>query len=190
SRGFYTVAGLETGGFYTVTPTRANYVFAPVNRSFSLVADKTDAVFTGMAIGPAEANPLESPEFFVRQQYLDFLGREPEQGGLDYWSGQLRACGADRECLRQRRLDVSAAFFIAQEFQQSGLFIFNLYEGALARRPDYAEYAADRRQVVGGPHLEADKAVFAATFVERTEFTGQYPLTMSGEAYVDALLRR
>lgn len=188
--GYYVVEALETNDFYTVTPTRANYTFSPQQRSFSLVADRTDAVFTGSSIGADDANPLESPEFFVRQNYLDFLGREPEQSGLDFWSGQLRSCGIDDECIRQRRLDVSAAFFISQEFGDSGLFIYDLYEGSLGRRPDYIEYAADRRLVVGGPHLEADKAAFAAAFVERAEFRTQYPLTMNGEVYVDALLQR
>jgi len=188
--GYYVVEGLETGGFYTITPERANYVFAPQQRSFSLIADRTDAVFTAAGLGGDTGNPLESPEFFVRQQYLDFLNREPEQSGLDFWSGQLRSCGSDGECLRQRRLDVSAAFFISQEFSESGLYLYDMYEGALGRRPQYAEYAADRRQVVGGPHLEADKAAFALSFVERGEFTTQYPLTMSGEVYVDALLRQ
>jgi hypothetical protein len=188
--GYYVVEGLETGGFYTITPERANFVFAPQQRSFSLIADRTDAVFTAAGLSGDTGNPLESPEFFVRQQYLDFLNREPEQSGLDFWSGQLRACGGDGECLHQRRLDVSAAFFISQEFSESRLYLYDLYEGALGRRPQYAEYAADRRQVVGGPHLEADKAAFALSFVERGEFTTQYPLTMSGEVYVDALLRR
>jgi hypothetical protein len=188
SNGFYRVENLEAGGFYTVTPSRANFVFAPANRSFSLVGDRTDAVFTGMPINPG-SNPLESPEFFVRQQYLDFLSREPDRGGLEYWSAQLRACGNDAYCIETRRLDISAAFFIAQEFQDSGLYIYDVYEGALGRRPDYAEYAVDRRSVVGGPRLEEDKAAFAASFVERAEFNAQYPLTMSDEVFVDALLR-
>src|SRR5207247_351856 len=48
----------------------------------------------------------------------------------------------------------------------------------------------DRRQLVGGPRLETDKAAFAASFVTRPEFTADYPLTLSGDSYVDALLRR
>jgi hypothetical protein len=188
SQGVYRVENLEVGGFYTVTPTRANYQFAPANRSFSLVGNKTDAVFTGLPINP-DANPLESPEFFVRQQYLDFLGREPEQSGLEYWSGQLRACDNNPDCMNTRRLDISAAFFIAQEFQDSGLYIYDVYEGALGRRPDHAEYAVDRRSVVGGPQLETDKAAFARSFVEGAEFQAQYPLTMNDEVFVDALLR-
>jgi hypothetical protein len=187
--GFYKFDGLGTNNFYTVTPARANYTFAPANRSFSLTADKTDAVFTGSGI-PEDSNPLESPEFFVRQQYLDFLVREPEQSGLDFWSGQLRSCDADAECLRQRRLEVSAAFFIAQEFQDSGLYLYDLYEGSLGRRPQYSEYATDRPQVVGGPHLEADKVAFARNFVERTEFIQIYPQTWGAEVFVDALIHR
>jgi serine protease AprX len=188
--GFYKVEGLEPGGFYTVTPARANFTFAPENRGFSLVADRTDAVFTGTPTPSEPANPLESPEFFVRQQYLDFLVREPEQAGLDFWAGQLRACGADEQCLSQRRIDVSAAFFIAREFQDSGLYLYELYKGGLGRRPDYAEYAADRKQIVGGPALEGEKAAFASNFVERAEFQSLYPLTLSGDAYVSALLVR
>jgi photosystem II stability/assembly factor-like uncharacterized protein len=188
SNGVYRVENLEAGGFYTVTPSRANFVFAPANRAFSLLGDRTDAVFTGAPINP-DANPLESPEFFVRQQYLDFLGREPEQSGLDYWSGQLRSCGQDLECINTRRTSIASAFYIAQEFQDSGLYIYDVYEGALGRRPDHAEYAGDRRSVVGGPRLEADKAAFALSFVERAEFNAQYPLTMSDEVFVDALLR-
>jgi serine protease AprX len=185
--GFYKVENLEVGGFFTLTPSRANYEFAPANRSFSLVGDKTDAAFTGLPIS-SNANPLESPEFFVRQHYLDFLSREPEQAGLDYWSGQLRACGSDLTCLNDRRIGVSAAFFAEREFQDSGLYIYDLYRGALGRRPDYAEYSVDKRNVVGGPQLEADKAAFAAGFVGRTEFTTRYPMTMSADTFVDALL--
>ena len=186
--GFYKVEGLDAGVFYTVTPTRANFVFAPVNRSFSLVADRTDAEFTATAVTP-DSNPLENPEFFVRQQYLDFLGREPEQSGLDFWSSQLRNCGEDVQCVRARRTDIAGEFYIAQEFQESGLFIHDLYQGALGRRPAYAEYSVDRRSVVGGPQLEAAKAAFAAGFVERAEFTARYPAGLSADNFVDSLLQ-
>lgn len=117
--GDYQLRNLEAGGFYIVTPSHANFLFSPVSRAFSIIAARADVVFTGFAVS-ANKNPLESPEFFVRQQYLDFLGREPEQSGLDYWSSQLRTCGDDEGCIRTRRLDISAAFFTSQEFQDSG----------------------------------------------------------------------
>ncbi|HEV7398269.1 MAG TPA: DUF4214 domain-containing protein, partial [Pyrinomonadaceae bacterium] len=188
STGSYRITGLETGGFYTLTPSREGYVFTPSNRSISLVGDTTDALFTGTAIATL-TNPLESPEFFVRQQYVDFLDREPDQSGLDYWSGQLRSCGADARCVHTKRIGVSAAFFVEQEFQDSGLFIYDLYQSALSRRPQYAEYSNDKKKVKGGPALETDKVAFAGTFVERGEFTQKYPLTMPAEVFVDALLQ-
>jgi hypothetical protein len=188
SSGNYKVENLEAGRFYTVTPTRANYTFAPRERSFSLVGDRTDAVFTGLPDAMQSANPLDTTEYFVRQQYLDFLAREPDQEGFEYWSAQLDSCNEDAECLRQRRIGVSAAFFIEQEFQDSGLYVYDVYEGALGRRPDHAEYAVDRRNVVGGPRLEADKAAFATTFVARAEFTTRYPIALTADTFVDAVL--
>ncbi|MCU1263884.1 MAG: hypothetical protein JWM21_202, partial [Acidobacteria bacterium] len=102
---------------------------------------------------------------------------------------QLRACGNDGDCIKTLRTSIASAFYIAQEFQDSGLYIYDVYEGALGRRPVHAEYAVDRRSVVGGPHLETDKMAFAASFVARTEFTTRYPLTLNAETFVDTLLR-
>jgi subtilisin family serine protease len=186
-QGVYTASGLPVGSLYTVTPARANYVFSPANRSFSLTADRTDAVFTGAEV-PPEANPLDTPEFFVRQQYLDFLGREPEQAGLDYWSAQLQACGTDAGCWQARRTDVSAAFFISQEFQLSGSYLYNIYKGALTRPPAFNEYASDRQQLVGGADLEAERSAFALNFVQRSEFTARYQTQTTAASFVDALL--
>jgi Calx-beta domain/Carboxypeptidase regulatory-like domain/Domain of unknown function (DUF4214) len=188
SNGMYRVADLETGEFYSVSPSRSNYNFAPANRSFSIIAEQTEASFTGIGVEDSE-NPLDTPEFFVRQQYLDFLDREPEQGGLDYWSAQLRSCNADLDCLRARRIGVSAAFFVEREFQNSGLFIFDLYQAGLGRRPAYTEYVVDKTQISTGPSLETDKSAFVEGFVERAEFSQRYPLTMTATAFVDALLQ-
>jgi hypothetical protein len=68
------------------------------------------------------------------------------------------------------------------------LFIYDLYQSAFGRRPKYLEYSADKKKVKGGPALESDKTAFADLFVQRDEFTQKYPLTMPGEAFVDAFL--
>lgn len=54
---------------------------------------------------------------FVRQQYLDFLLREPDQAGWDFWTGRIKGCGFDTNCIDSRRTDVSLAFFYSAEFQ-------------------------------------------------------------------------
>lgn len=187
ANGNYQFNGVETNNAYTVTPSRANYGFSPGSRSFSQIGLNTDAAFTASFNGDA-VNPLDTPEYFVRQQYVDVLGREPDESGFNYWSDQILACGNVTSCLNTRRRDVAAAFFIEQEFQQTGSFIYNLYQGALSRRPSFVEYSGDRPQVVGGANLEARKQAFAESFVQRAEFVSRYQTSTSAETFVDAML--
>jgi hypothetical protein len=187
--GNYRFGGVDTDSFYTVTPQLANYHFSPANRSFSLLADKTDAVFTGSPDATESTNAIDTNEYFVRQQYLDFLGREPDQGGFDYWVTQLNQCGSDADCTRTKRVEVSAAFFQSQEFQETGSFVYRLYQAALGRQLTYAEFSADRQQVVGGSNLAESKTAFANSFVARSAFTQKYQATTTAESFVDAMLQ-
>ncbi|HEV7396495.1 MAG TPA: DUF4214 domain-containing protein, partial [Pyrinomonadaceae bacterium] len=188
ANGNYQFGQIETSGFYTVTPSRANYSFGPASRSFSLLGSRIEAAFTANSTGD-NSNPLDTPEYFVRQQYLDMLGREPDPNGFNYWSDQINQCGSDAGCVGEKRRDVAAAFFIEQEMQQTGSFVYGLYKGALGRVPLYREYAADRSQVIGGANLEAMKQAFADGFVQRAEFVERYGSQPSAESFVDALLQ-
>jgi predicted extracellular nuclease len=186
--GNYRFDNVETNGFYTVTPVRANYAFNPASRSFSQAGTRTEAAFTASAIGDNQ-NPIDTTEFFVRQEYLDLLGREPDELGFNYWSDQINQCASDQGCMSQRRRDVAAAFFIAQEFQLTGSFIHGLYKGSLGRSPAFTEYTTDRQQVVGGANLEVEKQSFAESFVQRAEFTRKYENAASADTFVDALIQ-
>jgi Matrixin/Domain of unknown function (DUF4214) len=137
----------------------------------------------------AFANAADDPQFFVRQQYRDFLGREPDSGGLEYWTSQLTQCSSDSACLRARRIDVSAAFFDGEEFQKTGSFVYGLYKSALARPPTFAEFSKDRSQVVGGENLDSEWQSLALAFVQRPEFIEKYPAGMSAEEFTDAFIR-
>jgi hypothetical protein len=185
--GLYAFMDLGAGGFYTVSPELANYSFSPTNKSFSLVGDKAEAQFTAALQLIPTANPLESVEFFVRQQYVDLLSREPDQGGLDYWSAQIRNCGADVECNRLKRIDVSAAFFIEREFQDTGFFIYRLYKASLGTTPSYVRYVADRVSLRAGPNLGVNRQIFADSFVQRNEFKDVYPDRLSNSEFVNKL---
>jgi len=186
--GNYRFSNVDTGNFYTVRPELANFSFTPADRSFSLIADKTDAVFTAATDANATANAIDTNEYFVRQQYLDFLGREPEAGGFNYWTDQLNQCHSDAGCVHTRRLDISAAFFMSQEFRDTGSFVYRLYKVGLGRQLGYNEFSADRVQVVGGQNLEASRTAFADSFVTRAEFTARYQANQTAESFVDALL--
>ncbi|OLE52033.1 MAG: hypothetical protein AUG51_20255 [Acidobacteria bacterium 13_1_20CM_3_53_8] len=188
ANGQYRFDNVETSGFYTVTPSRANFTFSPSQRSFSQLGINTDAAFTGASNGDA-ANPLETSEYFVRQQYLDFLGREPDEGGLNYWSARINECGADSGCIRQRRIDVSAAFFMSEEFQQTGSYIYRLYKAGLGRELNYQEFTSDRSQVVDNGTLNSSRQAFANSFVERAEFVQKYNGANTASSFVDALMQ-
>ena len=66
------------------------------------------------------ANPIDVASFFVRQHYLDFLNREPDSAGLAFWTNQITECNSDAACIEIRRINVSAAFFLSIEFQETG----------------------------------------------------------------------
>src|SRR5205823_15109793 len=124
SSGKYSFDSVETNGFYTVTPSHPNYTFSPANRSFSLLGVHTEASFTATANGD-HANAIDTTEFFVRQHFLDFLGREPDAPGFIGWVSTLDNCAAgDPSC---DRVHVSEAFYRSQEFQERGYFAYRFY---------------------------------------------------------------
>lgn len=135
------------------------------------------------------ANPIDDAEFFVRQHYEDFLEREPDTEGLNYWATQIMRCKANASCIEERRATVSEAFLVEPEFQETALFVYRLYKGTLNRQPTYEEFARDRRAVVGGAGLDARKASFVEAWIEREESTRAYPPTATPEEFVEALLK-
>src|SRR5207244_895728 len=186
--GNYAFDNVEANGFYNVTPTRANYAFNPESRSFSALGHHIDAAFNGIYMDE-RANPLDTTEYFVRQQYLDFLGREPEEAGLNGWVNTINNCASvDTRC---DRVHVSEMFFRSLEFQQRGYFLYRFYSTALGRKPDYAEFAPDLARVSGfltNDQLEAAKAAFVNGFTVRPAFMARYDSLGNGE-YVDALMK-
>ena len=155
SKGEYHFLNVDTGNFYTVTPVLANYRFNPSSRSFSLLGNITNSVFTGTIDSMSvRQNAIDSTEYFVRQQYLDFLDREPDQNGFNFWTNQIAQCNGDADCVLAKRVNVSAAFFFSIEFQETGGLVDGLYRVGFDRAPRYAEFnpdsAAIARDIVVG----------------------------------------
>jgi predicted extracellular nuclease len=195
TNGNYRFDGVETSGFYTVRPSRVNYSFSPAERSFSQIGNSTEAAFTGTPAG-GFVNPLDTPEYYVRQHYLDFLGREPDESGFNFWSDQMLECGLDAGCLERRRINVSAAYFLSIEFQETGGLVDGLYRVSYGVRPPFAEFMPDARAVAGGvivgrgdwaQQLAANKQAFVGAWVERAAFRAAYD-GLSNDAFVDRLL--
>ena len=140
-------------------------------------------------------NPINDTTFFVRQHYLDFLGREPDADGLQFWTDNIRQCGTDLQCREVKRINVSAAFFLSIEFQGTGFFVQRLYRLSYGRAPLFAEYLPDLTAVregviVGQPgaleRLELNKRLFVEQFVKRAAFKAKFD-GQNDVQYVDGL---
>jgi len=77
--------------------------------------------------GASSANYIDDHSFFVAQQYRDFLGREPDQSGLNFWTGTITQCidpsyrqqgETYAQCVVRKRVNVALAFWASTEFQQ------------------------------------------------------------------------
>jgi subtilisin family serine protease len=138
-------------------------------------------------------NPIDGVDFFVTQQYIDFLGRLPDATGFANWVDTLGNCpqGGFGENLNPNcdRVHVSAGFFFSAEFQGRGYFAYRFYEVAVDRRPTYAEFVPDMA-IVGGPQSPESEVLSKATYTEawtqRPEFKTRYD-ALSNSAYVNAL---
>ncbi|MBA2341646.1 MAG: hypothetical protein H0V88_14760, partial [Pyrinomonadaceae bacterium] len=160
----------------------------------------------------SRTNMIDTLDGFVRQQYVDFLNREPDAAGFQFWKstlqGYLNACGtADNAeaitCRARAKASVSEAFFVSVEFQQTGYLVYRLYKTSFdpAARPRglprYVEFLRDAQQlgsgvVVNSPGWEAklngNTETFVRELVQRSEFVARYPTSMTAEQYVAALL--
>ena len=157
----------------------------------------TDAVFTGSLNAVITGNVIDSPEYFVRQHYLDFLNREPDDAGLNFWSDQISSCGNDFNCIERRTINVSAAYFLSIEFQKTGGLVDGLYRASFGRAPHYNEFGPDAaavgRNVVVGNNtgweatLASNTQEFLSAWVERPGFRAAYD-NLANDGYIDALI--
>ena len=147
-------------------------------------------------------NPIDESQFFVRQHYLDFLNREPDQSGWSFWINNIESCGADAGCREVKRIDTSAAFFLSIEFQETGFLVYRVYKAAFGNLPNrpvpltiqefLPETQEDGRGVVvhqagWEQQLEANKQAWVASLAQRRRFTNAFPSTVSNAQFVDTL---
>jgi hypothetical protein len=151
---------------------------------------------------PTTAIDVNDSTDFVTQHYRDFLGREPDAPGLAFWTGEINQCGADAHCVEVKRVNVSAAFFLSIEFQNTGFLVYKTYKAAFGNIHGapvpltFEEFLPDKQLiangvVIGQPgadmQLEQNKAAYFNAFVQRARFAATYPAALTPEQYVDAL---
>jgi subtilisin family serine protease len=178
----------------------------PVGTTLGVTNSATVAISDNDVASPT-TNPLDNADavFFVRQHYLDFLNREPDASGLAFWTNQITSCGSDTQCIEIRRINVSAAFFLSIEFQETGFLVYKMYKAAYGNLPNspvpvrYEEFLPDTQKIALGvvvgvgnwqAQLESNKVAFAVDFVNRTRFATAYPTTLTPTLFVDALIAK
>jgi hypothetical protein len=151
-----------------------------------------------VAEAPAGAHRIEERCFFVKQHYRDFLSRDADGSGFAFWTKELADCGRDAQCLEVKRIHVSAAFFLAIEFRETGYYVYRMYRAALGRAPNFVEFAPDAAQI-GQNVVVADdgawpirignnKDLYTQSFFNRPEFQAQYN-GLTNAQYVDKLFQ-
>ncbi|MGI8653732.1 MAG: ExeM/NucH family extracellular endonuclease [Pyrinomonadaceae bacterium] len=166
-------------GAETLTITLSN----PVNAS---LGGQTTAVVTiAEATTDATRNSIDDARNFVYQQYHDFLNREPDAGGIAYWTNEITKCGNDAACITRRRTEVAAAFFIEKEYQDTGFAAYRLYKATFGRAPTYLEYTRARSQFVAGQSLTMSKQLLAEELMKSDDARALYG-NKTNTQYVDA----
>jgi subtilisin len=188
------------------------FTFALSNASGSTLGSPSSAVITinsdDAVTGP---NPIDAASsnagFYVGQHYVDFLNREADTSGLAFWTNEITSCGSNAQCVDVKRINVSAAFFLSIEFQNTGYLVYRLYKSAYGDAASSGvagtvpvirleEFLPDTQRIGQGvivgqgawqQQLEANKQAFALEFVQRQRFLTAFPASLTPAQFVDRL---
>lgn len=161
-------------------PSRGQRLFARPLRLLvvlALFASVATGVATPAASQGGGTSPLDVfPEDFITLQYNDFLGRNPDPGGLAFWSARLRA-GENPAALIETMVSTP-------EFADSVAPVVRLYYAHLQRAPALDGLSFWANNVRNGWTIDGVSEFFARS----DEFVARYGSLDDG-AYVDLVYR-
>jgi hypothetical protein len=198
----------ENAESFTMTLSAAGGLNVSLGAPASITVTISNSGFTG-------PNQIDTTGPFVRQQYIDFLSREPDASGFNFWSTNIDNCGADVGCREVQRINTSAAFFLGPEFNETGYLVERVYRAAFGNVNGvstfngthnisvpvirFNEFLADSQRISRGvivgvgnwqQQIESNKQAFLEEFVLRARFLTDYPAGMTSAAFVDQLNAR
>jgi hypothetical protein len=196
---------IETAETFNVTLSAAGGLNVALGLPSSTTITINDSGFSG-------PNQIDTTSFFVREQYVDFLNREPDTSGLNFWINNIDSCGSDVGCREVRRIDTSAAFFLSIEFQQTGYLVERIYKASYGNGTGTStfggnhnlsvpivrlnEFLGDTQRIGRGvivgqgnwqQQIEDNKQAFTEEFVLRSRFLTALPLNLTPTQFVDTL---
>jgi choice-of-anchor B domain-containing protein len=198
-------ASLNEVAFFDVYPVDDQALFNGTWSNYPYFASGT-VIASGIEQGLFVLRPqiglpirIDYEPFFVRQQYRDFLNREPDEPGLAFWTHETEQCMGDAQCREVKRINVSAAFFLSIEFQETGYLVYRMHKSSYGTVPTFNPFTADARQIGQGvvverqgweQLLESNKRAFVEGWVQRPEFLADFPAGMSAQDFVSKLFQR
>lgn len=208
--GTITFAPNETHKTFSVPIT--DNAFVDGNRTVNIALSNSSGVLSNPSTailtitdndaGVPTTNPLSDTRFFVKQHYNDFLSRDPDYDGWNFWTNNIIKCAPQPSCTDTQRINTSAAFFLSTEFQQTGYLVERLYKtayGNLLNAPvplRFNEFLPDTQTIGNGvvvgqtgweTVLENNKQAFANQVVQRSRFTSAFATTLTPTQFVDQL---
>src|SRR5438270_11049177 len=131
------VAALVRASAPTLTPTDVTErIRETSSRPQQPIDRRVDAAAAVVPFATGTTNPIDSTPDYVRENYLDFLNRAPDASGFAFWQNEITSCGADADCAAAKRVNVSAAFFLSIEFQNTGYFVYRMHKAAFGNLQD------------------------------------------------------
>ena len=162
---------------------------------------------------PPQLVTINDTDFFVQEHYIDFFSRMPDQSGFTFWNNDINNCSPKPACTDLKRTNVSAAFFVSVEFQQTGYLVERIYRAAYGNATGnstiggtphtltvpvvrFNEFIPDTRSIGNGlvvgqagweTVLENNKQAFTQAFVQRQRFVDAFPLNKTPAEFVNQL---
>ncbi len=141
-------------------------------------------------------NPIDDHRTFVRQMFVDFYRREPDQASWDSWTNYLNECGGDTGCSNHRRGHIAASLLESSEYAEWGAvpevvwlekgtdgydqaFVRALYRTMLRRDAESIDEAGFNFWVGvlnnwGNPTPQAGYNEVGSAFVQSTEYRNRF----------------
>jgi arabinofuranosyltransferase len=144
---------------------------------------------------PLLQNPIDDPRFFVRQQYLDVLNREPDPLGITNWTDGVARCPTGSTCFNDSRENIPIIFFDAGEFQEKPFFVYRIYRASYGAVPSFLDFKRDE-DLLQSYRVEdwrdpedflPPRRFFLDQWVRRGSFLALYPETMTPDDFVNHL---
>ncbi|MFN2532593.1 MAG: carboxypeptidase regulatory-like domain-containing protein [Pyrinomonadaceae bacterium] len=185
---------ISTVGTHTLTPTKSGLNFGPTSRTFVNPVWNQSVLF--ITPSGVTTNVIDAISFFVRQHYEDFLNRDPDGAGLGFWQNEIDQCGTNAQCVELKRINVSGAFYLSIEFQETGYLVYRTTMASFGSMPRFAQFFPDTQRIGRGvvvgqtgweTLLETNKRAFFEGWVQLPNFIAAFPNSMTANEFVDKL---